>query len=220
MRYIQKKEEPKSLTEYRKNRNAYFDGFSEKDDIREALLEEQGYLCGYCMRRIKDKKETKIEHIVPQSILKEDERKALDFKIMLGVCYGNCKKGRGAEALTCDAHRGNKDLNVNPFEKRCIEAIKYNSEGKIYSEDANVMDSVDKVLNLNYDGPDTYLMRNRAAVLQACKNKLLKLQKQGIWNKKILQQMLTYYESPNAEGELIPYSGIAIWYLKKKLGKL
>lgn len=173
MRYIQKKEEPNSLTEYRKNRNAYFDSFSGKDDIREALLKEQGYLCGYCMRRIKDKKETKIEHIVPQSTLKEDERQALDYKIMLGVCYGNCKKGRGAEALICDAHRGNKDLNVNPFDKRCIEAIK-----------------------------------------------LLKLQKQGIWNKRILQQMLTYYESPNAEGELIPYSGIAIWYLKKKLGRM
>ncbi|WP_343083989.1 retron system putative HNH endonuclease [Blautia producta] len=219
MRYIEKSEEPKSLTEYKKNRNAYFDGL-DKDEIRAALLKEQGYLCGYCMRRIKSEKETKIEHIVPQSVLREDERQALDYKIMLGVCYGNSKKGRKKEALTCDAHRGNEDLHVNPFNSRHINDIKYTSEGRIFSDDEEMMESLDQVLNLNYDGPDTYLMKNRAAVLQACKNKLSELQKQGTWNKKLLQQMLMYYEKPDDQGRMIPYSGIAIWYLKKKLSKV
>ena len=52
-------------------------------------MKEQGYLCGYCMKRLKNIDDVKIEHIVPQSVLKSDERKALDYKIMLGVCYGN-----------------------------------------------------------------------------------------------------------------------------------
>lgn len=220
MRYIEKNEEPKSLTRYKKNQNAYFDGFSEKDDIREALLREQGYLCAYCMKRIKCTQDTKIEHIIPQSLLKENERQALNYKIMAGVCYGNEKKGREHKNCTCDVHRGNQDLHVTPFDLRCIEKIKYASNGEILSEDEQIKDSLDKVLNLNYDGPDAYLMKNRAAVLQACKTKLSKLQRQGIWDRKVLKKMLEYYERPDSEGKMLPYSGIAIWYLKKKLKML
>lgn len=51
MRYITKGREPSSLTQYKKQSGAYFDGVN-KEDIRQALLEEQGYLCAYCMRRI------------------------------------------------------------------------------------------------------------------------------------------------------------------------
>ena len=39
MRYIKKGEEPKTLTEYRKFENAYYDGYKEKDEIKEYLLD-------------------------------------------------------------------------------------------------------------------------------------------------------------------------------------
>ena len=67
MFYINKDKEPKSLTEYKKSKNAYFDGFDKKDDIRQSLLDEQGYLCAYCMRRINSVDEVTIEHYYPQS---------------------------------------------------------------------------------------------------------------------------------------------------------
>ena len=41
MRYITKGREPSSLTQYKKQSGAYFDGVN-KEDIRQALLEEQG----------------------------------------------------------------------------------------------------------------------------------------------------------------------------------
>ena len=85
MRYIEKREEPDSLTRYKQNANAYFDGYGQKDDIRKKLLQEQGCLCGYCMRRISDYSKVKIEHIVPQSRLKDNEREALNYKSMLGL---------------------------------------------------------------------------------------------------------------------------------------
>lgn len=110
MRYIQKGKAPESLIQYAKNKNAYFDGYPDKDDVREQLLKEQGYLCGYCMKRLTSAKEVKIEHILPQSRLKDDPREVLDYKIMLGVCYGNERKNgnekkRHLQELTCDAHR-------------------------------------------------------------------------------------------------------------------
>ena len=59
MRYIRKGDSPESLLRYARNKNAYYDGYREKDDVREQLLQEQGYLCGYCMRRIHSTKRDK-----------------------------------------------------------------------------------------------------------------------------------------------------------------
>lgn len=217
MRYIYKGEEPTSLTKYKKESNAYFDGYAEKDDVREQLLKEQGYLCGYCMKRIKNIEDVKIEHVVPQSVLKEDERKALDYKIMIGVCYGNEGNARGKKSLTCDAHRGNDDIHVTPFDEYSISQIKYDSEGRITSEDENIRKTVEETLNLNYDGPDAYLVQNRKNVLKECKKKLREMQEEGTWKKRNLEKILRYYMQPNEKGEYPPFSGIAIWYINKKL---
>ncbi|MEY8410427.1 hypothetical protein AALB51_04165 [Lachnospiraceae bacterium 62-26] len=200
MRYIEKREEPDSLTRYKQNANAYFDGYGQKDDIRKKLLQEQGRLCGYCMRRISDYSKVKIEHIVPQSRLKDNEREALNYKSMLGVCYGNEKK-------------------VNPFDKTCIDKIKYKSDGHIYSDDIELEQDLDVTLNLNYDGADAYLVMNRREVLNACKEKLAKMKKNGMWSKSMLRKVLKEYEMPDEQGRLKPYSGIVLWYLEKRLNQ-
>ena len=54
---------------------------------------------------------------------------------------------------------------MTPFDEHCVSLIKYDSEGHITSEDENIRKSVDETLNLNYDGPDAYLVQNRKAVL-------------------------------------------------------
>lgn len=225
MRFIQKKEGPDSLLKYAKKNNAYYDGYSEKDDVKEQLLHEQGYLCGYCMRRIKSAKDTKIEHIIPQSTLKADPKKALDYKIMVGVCYGNeNKNGAGKKhrwnELTCDAHRGNQELKVaDPFDQVCISKIKYKPDGEIFSEDTDLNHDLQVILNLNFDGDSAYLKKNRREVLKACKEKMKRMKKEGQWNRSFLKRILEEYEKPDPQGHLKPYSGIALWYLKKRVGE-
>lgn len=216
MRYIQKKVEPESLTQYKKQPGAYYDGYDKKDDVREALLREQGYLCGYCMKRLESSNQVKIEHVVPQSKLLEDERAALDYRIMLGVCYGN--EGHPKKEQTCDAHRGNDTLTVDPFSESSIGLIKYQSDGTIYSDDERINKDLNVTLNLNYNGPGVYLKENRKEALKACKEKLKKNKKKGLWSKNMLQRMLIEYESPDGDGKLKPYSGIVIEYLKRKIG--
>ncbi len=223
MRYIRKGESPESLLRYAKNKNAYYDGYREKDDVREQLLQEQGYLCGYCMRRIHSTKETKIEHMVTQSSLKENPRAALDYKIMLGVCYGNVsntgENKRSHNQLTCDAHRGKLDLEVaNPFDEVCIGKIRYEADGRITSDDKALEKDLNVTLNLNYDGDSVYLKQNRRAVLNACKEKMKRMKARGQWNKTLLRKILKEYEEPDEYGRLREYSGIAIWYLNKRIG--
>lgn len=217
MRFIRKNSEPESLTQYKKQVGAYYDGYDKKDDVREALLKEQGYLCGYCMKRLESCNQVKIEHIVPQSRLLEDEKAALDYHIMIGVCYGN--EGHPKRELTCDAHRGNEDLTVSPFSEASISLIKYRSDGTIYSDNPDINKDLNSTLNLNYNGFGVYLKENRKEVLLACKNKLKTMKSQGCWSRRVLQRMLEEYEQPDAEGKLKPYSGIAVEYLKTRLRK-
>lgn len=102
MLYIRKGSEPASLTAYKKQSYVYFDGCC-KEDIRQNLLKEQGYLCAYCMRRI-HAGNMKIEHWYPEDKLSEIEK--LDYKNMLGCCEGHIEGQKGKDD-TCDTHKGN-----------------------------------------------------------------------------------------------------------------
>ena len=88
MLLIKKGKEPNSLTEYKMKSNAYFDGYSNKGDIRKALLEEQGHLCAYCMKRI-SKNNMKIEHYNSQSNSTENEVINVDLNQTLNL---NCEE--------------------------------------------------------------------------------------------------------------------------------
>ena len=65
MRHITKTTPPQEFVEYLKTPDVSFDGLSgvPKEALRQRLLEDQGYICCYCGRRIDNDKHTKIEHI-------------------------------------------------------------------------------------------------------------------------------------------------------------
>ncbi len=210
MLVIKKGREPKSLTEYRLKSNAYFDGCN-KGDIRKSLLSEQGYLCAYCMKRISENN-MKIEHYNAQANISDSE--ALDYNNMIAVCNGNEGCGNKKE-LTCDSHKGNKKLTINPFMEESIELIMYNDDGTIYSNDKKIDDDLNKILNLNCEG--VMLKRNRQEVLNKLKKYLISKKKSGNWSKNFLNTTLNKISNKDSEDKLTPYCGIAISYLKKKL---
>ncbi len=212
MLYIKKNNEPASLTKYKKQSNAYYDGFKYKDDIREALLKEQGYLCAYCMRRISNVKEVTIEHYVPQSEL--DECTALDYRNVLGVC--KIDRERKKEYQTCNSHRGNEKLTVNPFDRDTIKLIKYErGTGKIGSKN----ECIDKDLNytLNLNCKNSHLPENRLHVLKGLEKKILKDNKGKICSKSYLLNLKRQIENPDKDGKIAEYAGIMIWYINKRL---
>jgi len=214
MLYIQKKQEPVSLMKYRKQKFSYFDGYPDKDDVRERLLEEQGYLCAYCMRRI-DKNHMKIEHWYPEDRLNDIQR--LDYRNMLGACEGHIPGTKQSDD-TCDTHKGNELLVVNPLEQTTLETIQYRTAtGEIFSEEDVIQNDLNNTLNLNSEKHQ--LMRNRKETLDAVINEMSKLQQKGIWNRKMIESMLKVYQGTDSEGKKREYSGIVVWYLKKKMNK-
>lgn len=219
MRYIEKHAEPKSLTEYKKQANAYYDGCN-KADIRKRLLEDQGYLCAYCMRRINEGEggivPMKIEHWLPESQCSEAEK--LDFRNMLGVCLGNADHPYAC--TTCDSHRGDERLTINPLDENLVQKISYDTRtGRIYSKEKAINHDLKDTLNLNYEGSDFSLCENRRHALELCLHYMQKKAKNkaGTWQASLLQHTLDLYEKKDKEGKYKEYSGIVIWYLKKKL---
>lgn len=180
-----------------------------KNATRRSLLEEQGYLCAYCMKRISIEN-TSIEHYDPQS---SNNGTDMLYRNMLGVCDGGQNNsGSGQNRLTCDKQRGNRRLTVDPLDKNTIDQIKYRKNGVIYSENSDIDTDLNHTLNLN--GFETYLIANRRAVYDTL---VSEIEKNGGKSEAFLLKLKKKYESKDSEGKRIPFSGIALYYINKWL---
>ena len=100
-----------------------------RDEVREALLRDQGQLCAYCERRIPAKGEPmKVEHWEAQSTGKGSMR----WQNLLGVCRGG--EGLPRSEQHCDTFRGNAALFIHPVEglgPSPREHLAYTAEGEV-----------------------------------------------------------------------------------------
>ena len=64
------------------------DNADEYDALKTKLIEEQGYICCYCGKRIQNDNSTSIEHVKPKSIYKQE---TLKFSNLLVSCNGSHK---------------------------------------------------------------------------------------------------------------------------------
>lgn len=215
MIWIKKGREPLSLEQYRQQPYASYDGYPDKEDLRAALLSDQGYICAYCMRRIENDRNTmKIEHWKAQSSLTEETQK-LDFGIMLGVCDG-CRDEVEYKYTTCDTHRKDVELYVNPLDKRMMDTIKYDRNGYIHSKDKRIEHDLADTLNLNCEQAPSRIVANRRAVYKECKQRLSVLHSKGKWNVSNLKKLLQEYEQFD-DGKRKAYAGVALYLIRKYL---
>lgn len=214
MIYIEKYISPTKFNRYAITPQSHFDDMPSdvKKELRRSLLAEQGYLCAYCMKRI-DEEHVKIEHYEPRS--PENE---LEYGNLFAVCSG----GEGTEwkYQTCDSHKGNHVIHINPQRQSDIDTLSYDSNGYIYSKSPVFQDDINKILNLNSDDAYGLLPNNRRQTLQSFKNNLYHKLKQKSASERYLNKLLSHYSSKNENGRYLPYCGIIIWYLKKRIGRI
>lgn len=218
---IQRGKEPDSLLQYRKSDpNACYEELPKKprNDIRMQLWKEQKHLCAYCMRRIRQSQDVRIEHYCARNPVggEYDAADTLNYRTMLGVCYGNSlTPGIKDEDKTCDAHRGNTPLTINPYDINSIRKIRYTSDGYITSDNADIRTDVEKTLNLNCKASS--LPETRKNVLLQAKIEVKKIcgQKNHTAYIDVLNKI---YEKYKTQEILTPYCGITIAWLEKELG--
>jgi len=209
MIYIRKGTEPRSLTEYRNQPGATYEGYREKDALRDALLEEQGYICAYCMRRI-SKEKMKIEHWKAQNAPDgTGAAHALEYRNMLGVCLGN--QSSSHDMQTCDTYRGNAELFVDPRKESHTQQIAYRGDGTIYSEDSRIDFDLNQRLNLNCEG--ALLKQGRKEKIQKLQEYLKRQRDHGQWSIELLNKAKRHFES-RQDGKYQPYIGAILFWIE------
>ncbi len=136
---IKKGQEPKAWT----NRKCMPGvGYNATPELKSALLEEQGCLCVYCMRRI-SYENMKVEHIKSRSVYPDLE---LDYKNLVACCNGV----ENGKIKHCDTNKGNTEISIDVFSSADIQTISYSShDGKIKSSNDAYNNDINNTLNLN-----------------------------------------------------------------------
>ncbi len=200
-----------------------------RDEVLISLLEEQGYLCAYCMKEI-TLKNSSIEHIIGQNYIENNveigKENQINYDNFLAVCDGkSCK-----DNLHCDKNRANyqKDraLFVTPLQNRIMQNIKFSEKGMIYykefleieeieklknhnelDEDSNIKYDLQEVLNLNCEN----LKQKRSSLI----NVLKRLTNNGSNQERVKKELDKYCSKSNNKYREL--SQVAIYFLKKKL---
>lgn len=214
---IHKNNEPQHLQQYRLQPDAQYDGANftpVKQQIRESLVEEQGYLCAYCMSRIEpNSKKMKIEHWHSQSPSRYPEEQLI-YSNMLGCCCGN--EGLKPNLQHCDTAKGDKDLLFNPSYTSHHNRLKirYLGSGTIASDDSEFDDQLNNILNLNFQR----LKENRQRVWKIITKELSK--QLGTVSSNSINRFIEKWKKKDRNGRLPEYCGVAIYYLNKKLKRI
>jgi uncharacterized protein (TIGR02646 family) len=163
MNKIDKKRPPALLTTYKKQIGASYDDIDKAvyDATILALLNEQGWICGYCQQKISNSKNATIEHYCERKICNGKNGSSdltLDYTNMMAVCSG---KGEGE--THCDENKSKFNINsglpiqVSPWKQAHINAISYTNSGTIRSSIATHNNEINIILNLNVK----YIKRKR-----------------------------------------------------------
>jgi len=154
MKYIVKGPEPQKFTNWKalanENWQPGYNGLSgqEKEAVKTALMEEQGYICCYCERELTDS-DSHIEHIRPQSDPTVDP---LDYSNIACSCQNQTKKGEPRHCGKLKDDWYDKNRFISPLDKNCESFFEYTFDGYIQpaNNDQAASVTIDK-LGLNID---------------------------------------------------------------------
>ena len=210
MRHVTKGREPAAWFEFRKQKEPKprFDQ-GPKAELRAALLEEQGYLCCYCMVPIQEST-TRIEHWAPRSRFPALE---VEFSNLLAACAGGEQRrndDRPAEHH-CDVAKGQRSITLDPRKPSCERFVVCTSRGELVPASgapAFVRDDLN-VLNLNV----VRLQRARESMVEAVRRWAVDSGK--TLSRAQLEKKIREFDTPNDAGRLQPFVGVAIAWLRK-----
>lgn len=213
MRQITKGPEPQSLTAHRKAPFSDYDNYKAKDELRCALVTEQRGICCYCMGRIQDDGQTKIEHWQPR---RRHPGQQLAYHNLLAACSG--RMGTRGSQQHCDTRKGDRDLSWNPADpNHHVETrIRYEVDGSIRSDEEVFNAELDDVLNLNLP----ILKKHREGVLDSLarwwRHERARRRRSDLRLR--LQRQRERWVSEH--GELRPFCQVAVWSLDQRIAKL
>ena len=200
----------------------------DKKKLREVMYQEQGQICAYCERRIKEgHPPPRIDHWRPLTLNP-------DYALHWENLYLSC-----ATPDTCDCAKGDRPLKWHdadpdlpwPTKHKLQDLVGFTSRGEMYVRtDVNITDATRKALQLaiddqrdgghvrpailNLNAPA--LVAARAAAIDSMKTRLDKRFKGRTASRANREQMA---DELLAKPELPPFVSVRVGYLRKTLGK-
>jgi len=212
MKRIIKGTEPPCLTKYRQTKepDPTYNAYRPKTPLQQSLLDEQGYICCYCMQRIAINN-IEIDHFLPKAIGKYPEFQ-LTYSNLLGSCNGN--RGNPERLQHCNPRKDDDEIQFNPADpnKDCELFLEYSSNGSISSTDKEFNSQLDKVLNLNNET----LTKNRKAALDGAIYALNKMFPGKSWSKATIAKTVNEWKQRH-NNQYREYCQIVVFYLSKRL---
>lgn len=179
----------------------------------------------------------RIEHY---KALSQDKELALDYQNYLGVCNGGEKeKTVKPHVLCCDAARQEKELTINPWNRRQMEAIAYKRNGQIFVKDNVGLDcqlvedmnnDIDKVLVLNGTKDDkgnmkhdtaTRLVANRRSTYDSVARQFERWSKKGCLTSDYIKEQIDFLENQlKGTAYALEFIGVRLYFYKEKYKRL
>lgn len=213
---IVKGNQPNSLVIHKKFRGSYGNmSTATKNELRESLINEQGYVCCYCLKRIPENKadlhHTKIEHFKCQDNYAELD---LEYSNLHLACKGN--EGQSEKYQTCDTAKANKDvISFSLIDNSLNGNIHYAKDGTVFSEQDNIEKEINEILQLNND---QNIKKTRASILKGVSESIRILQRKGKLTKNKLERELQNWQD-RYDNKHRPFYPVAVQYLEKKIEK-
>jgi uncharacterized protein (TIGR02646 family) len=208
MRFIEKnkKNEPLPLRKLRKDGGKYTDLYgATKEAVRNALLSEQGHICCYCLRCIN---KVEIEHIKSQ---KDFPEKDVAYTNLIASCARDASEDK---ILHCNAAKGAIEIALNPTDKNLMQLIRFAADGRVFTDQTDLNHELDIVLNLN----NYRLTQERRNLYKDVVNEI-KIRFGGKTISKAFVKKRIQDFSEKSNGQYEPHCEVAIYFLKKLLGK-
>ena len=220
MKEIIKNTKPKSLTEHKAKQHSSYENLpgKAKDETRESLLKEQGYICCYCMTRIPESGDilgSKIEHYLCQTNHPSED---LNYGNMLLACLGS--KGSPSHLETCDTKKGKLSLTFTPASttRNIEDLIEYRADGEIFSSDETFNTELKTVLNLNV----RQLKENRRIIFEEIRNRI-KIEGKRLGNNALKKKFLEKEKNKLlslSSGKYSPFCMVGVYVIDKKLKRI
>jgi len=130
---------------------------AEKQAVKTALMQEQGYLCCYCERQLSDD-DSHIEHFKPQHLADVDP---LDYANLLSSCQNRLDKGVPRHCGNLKGDWFDAHLLVSPMSPDSEARFSYTADGRIHpsADDAAALATIQ---HLGLDIPKLISLRSAA----------------------------------------------------------
>lgn len=164
MKYIEKRPEPESFSRWKALRNDNWEpeynsmGSLIKNTLKEALMQEQGYICCYCERPL-FADDSHIEHFRPQS---DSQTDPLDFSNMLCSCQNQLRKREPRHCGNLKEDWFDEDLLVSPLSPDCETKFAFTADGDIRERELGDDAAITTIKKLGLNIPKLNDLRKKA----------------------------------------------------------